>query len=279
MNGVLVVALSTLGFSAGTVLIKALGCEVPATWVAFLRNLAPLPLLALAMRRRGVAFSSPHWRGLLLRGIWGAIAIGALCWALPRMPLANAVLMANASPLYAALWGVLFLDERLKPPAVLCLLAAFAGVCAALRPGLAVDALPFLAALAAGLFSSMAHVAVKTLTRSEPPLRIVFYAAVAGALFFLPAVARDAFRPSPGQWLMMLLVGGAVTLGQLLMTDGIARAPVSRASAGLLMTVVVNILAGWWLWGEAPDAWSWLGCLLIVGGIFGLSRDFRAIVR
>jgi drug/metabolite transporter (DMT)-like permease len=274
--GVFWAALSALFFSAGTLLIKAMGPGVPYYWVAFMRNLAPLPLLLLLMRGRGQAVRSPGWRSLLARGALGAAAIACLAWALPRMPLADAVLLGHASPLYSAVFGVLLFAESLDRRALACLALAFAGVAVTLRPTLHFDSVPYFVALAAGLLSSLAHVAVKSLSKSEPSTRIVLYAAAAGAGLFLPPVLTSAFSPTPLQWGLMLLVGLTITAGQLLLTGGIARAPVSTATAGLFMTIVMNIAGGRLFFGETPDAWSWLGCLLILGGIGGLGLSRRA---
>ncbi|MBI4348513.1 MAG: DMT family transporter [Elusimicrobia bacterium] len=275
MNGVALVAASAVGLAAAHLMIKALGAELPYYWVAFVRNAAPLPLLALAMSGGGVPFGSPNRTGLLLRGVWGALAIGCLCWALPRMPLADAILLAHASPLWAALWGVCFLGERLERAAVACLAVAFLGVFVTLRPALAFDSWPYAVALASGLFSSFAHVAVKSLTRTEHVLRIVFYAALAGSAWFLPQVLASPVRPSAGQWSAMAAIGVVVTVSQLLLTEGISRSPVSRASAAILLTIVFNLAGGRLLWGESPDAWGWVGCALISGGIFALGAQSK----
>jgi drug/metabolite transporter (DMT)-like permease len=273
--GVFWAALSALFFSAGTLLIKAMGPGVPFFWVAFMRNLAPLPLLLLLMRNRGLAVPSPNWKSLLSRGVWGACAIACLSWALPRMPLADAILLGHASPLYSAAFGVFFFAETLDGRAFACLAVAFAGVLVTLRPGLHFDSVPYFAALASGLLSSLAHVTVKSLSKSEPSTRIVLYSATAGALLFIQPVLTSGFSPSPLQWGLMVLVGLTITAGQLLLTGGIARAPVSTATAGLFMTIVMNIAGGWLFWGEVPDPWSWLGSLLILGGIAGLGLGRR----
>ena len=272
MNGVWLVALSSLGFSAGHMLIKALGPDVPFYWVAFLRNLTPLPLLALAVGARGVGFSSPNWKGLVLRGIWGGLGVACLAWCLPRMPLADAVLLAHASPLWAALWGALLLGEAVEAGPAAWLGLAFGGVCLTLRPKLAFAGLPYFAALASGLFSSIAHVAVRARTKTEPILRIVFYAALAGALLFLPLALNASRWPSAREVGLLSLVGLVVTGAQLLLTEGLARAPVSRAAGAILMTVAANLVGGWAIWGERPDALGWAGCALTLAGIAGLSR-------
>ncbi|MFH1724761.1 MAG: DMT family transporter [Elusimicrobiota bacterium] len=281
-DGVLLVLFASLWFSAATMLVKAVGPEVPVVWVAFLRCAVALGTVAMLMRRLGVGFRSPHWVRLFLRGIWGVSAMVCLFWALPRMPIANAMLISHVSPLYAALWGVLFLGERLDRLAVLCIAVAFGGVCLTLRSEISFAAFsstsgaaPYAAALASGLLASVAIATIKSLTRDEPALRIVFYFSLVGTAVFLPWVLISGYRPTAAQWGMMGGVGVAATAGQALLTVGLGRAPVSRAGIGVLFIIVVNIAGGWLFWGEIPDPWTWLGCLLVLGGILGLSPALR----
>lgn len=271
LDGVLLVLFATFWFSLATVLVKAVGPDVPVVLVAFMRNIVALPLLAAAMRRRGEAFGSAEWPRLILRGVFGALAMSLFFYVLPRMPIASSTLLRSSSPLFAALWGVLFMRERLDRWAVVCIVVAFAGVYTTLRSSLEFDAFPCLLALASAVFSSLAFATVKSLSRSEPALRIVFYMGVVGTCLFLPGAVTSGASPTPAQWLMMAGVGLSATVGQLFLTAGIGRAPVSRATLGTLFLLVLNILAGLLLWGEVPDFWTWAGCLMITGGILGLA--------
>ncbi|MFC1678939.1 DMT family transporter [Elusimicrobiota bacterium] len=274
-DGVLLVLVASIWFSASMSMIKALGPEVPVEWVSFLRNAVALPVVAFVMYRRGISFASSQWLPLVLRGCFGVLSMTCRFWALPRMPLADSTLISSTTPVFAAIWGVLFLEERLDRVAVLCIGATFVGVYVTFRPELSYIAAPYFAALAAGLFSSIAFAVIKSLSRSEPTERIIFYFAVVGSLAFLVPVLRSGFWPTPVQWAIMTAIGFAATGGQVFLTMGIGRAPVSRSSTGILFVIVLNIGIGWFFWGESPDAWTWLGCLLIAGGILGLTSEVR----
>lgn len=274
-DGLLLVLFSSAWFAAATLLVKHLGAEMPVAWVAFMRSATALPIVAVFMRRRGLSFKSRRPFILLLRGIWGIAAMITLFWALPRIPIANVMLMSHASPLYAAIWGVLFLDEKLDNAARASLAVAFAGVYLALRPDLAMDSLPYFAALASGVLSSLAFVTIRSLAATEPALRIIFYFGLVGAVVFFPFVLTSGYLPSAREWALMLAVGLTATVGQVFLTTGITKAPVSRASIGAAFIIVLNIAGGWLWWGEVPDGLTWLGCLFIVGGIFGLTTAVR----
>jgi len=274
-DGVFLVVVAAAWFSGAMMLVKAIGPDVPVEWVVFMRNAAAVPLLAAVMWRRGTAFQSGRWTPLILRGCFGVLAMTCRFWALPRMPLANAMLLMSTNPLFAALWGVLFFDEKLDRVTKGCLAAAFMGVYMAFRPEMSFEALPYLAAIGAGFFSSIAFAASKSASRTEPALRILFYFGLIGTVMFFPQALESGYVPSGREWALLAGVGLLATGGQLFLTVGLERAPVSRASSGTLFIIVLNILGGWLFWAERPDLRTWAGCLLIGAGILGLTGSVR----
>ncbi len=276
LDGILLVLFASVWFSLGSMLIKLIGPEVPTAWVAFVRNLVSVPPFLLLMRYKRLGWASPNWARLILRGIWGCLAMSCFFWAIPRLPLATVVLLSSTQPIFAAVWGTLFMGERLDRFAVACIALSFVGVYVTLQPSFdAPDMLPYFTALAAGFFSSLAFVSIKSLSKDEPALRIIAYFAVVGTFFFLPATLKSGYVPAWPIWGLMVGVGMVTSVGQVFLTTGIGKAPVSRASIGVLFLVICNIFGGWVFWGEVPDRWTWLGSALILGGILGLTTNLR----
>ena len=275
LDGVSLVLVASVWFSVSTLLIKALGPDIPVVWVAFIRNVLALMFLAGLMRAKRLAYWSPNWFRLILRGVFGVSAMLCFFWCLPRMPLASCMLLAHASPLYSAVLGTLFMGERLDLRSKGFIGLAAIGVYVTLRPTETALTLPYAAAFAAGILSGLAYATIRSLSHEEHPLRILFFFALVGTLAFLPGVLRSPFRPDSLQWLMMAGIAAATTVGQIFLTLGIGRAPVSKASFGTLSMIVINIAAGWAFWGEVPDGWTWAGCVLVLGGILGLVSGLR----
>jgi drug/metabolite transporter (DMT)-like permease len=75
LDGVLLVLFSSAWFSATTLLVKLIGPDTPAVWVAFMRSAVAVPLIAAFMLHRGVAFNSKRKQRLVMRGIWGISAM------------------------------------------------------------------------------------------------------------------------------------------------------------------------------------------------------------
>ena len=246
-DGVLLVLLSSAWFSATALMVKALGPEVPVSWVVFVRNAVSLGPVLYLMRGRGLSLRAENPGGLVLRGAWGVAAMVTGFWALPRLPIANATLLGHAAPVYAAMLGAAFLGERLERGAPAFLALAFLGLYLAAPPLSGAEALPTAAAFASGLFSGLAFTALRAAAGQEHPL----------------------------QALLLVCGGASSTIGQILLTMGFGRVPVARASLGTLFVVVLNIAGGWAFWGETPSLATWAGCVLIALGILGLTEGFR----
>lgn len=54
---------------------------------------------------------------------------------------------------------------------------------------------------------------------------------------------------------------------------GLSRVDVSQAYPMLSLGYVVNAIAAWWLFGEALGPMRWAGLLLILAGVFVVSRS------
>lgn len=271
----LLVLLSSAWFSASALLIKGLGPDVPVVWVVFWRNAVSVAPVAALMAWRGVGWRTKNPYGLLMRGVWGVGAMVTGFWALPRLPMANATLLGHASPLYAALLGAAFLDEKVERSAVGFIALAFLGLYLATPPLEGAALLPTVAAFVSGLFSGLAFTALRQAASTDEPMRVVLYYALVGSGVFLLPLLFSGFLPTGRQALFLFGVGACSTVGQLLMSSGFGKTPVAKASLATMFTVVLNFLGAWALWGERPDAATWAGCALILLGILGLSDGFR----
>jgi drug/metabolite transporter (DMT)-like permease len=75
-----------------------------------------------------------------------------------------------------------------------------------------------------------------------------------------------------GQWPILAgLACYVVSVGVWIV--GLSRVDVSLAYPMLSLGYVVNALAAWWLFGEALGPLRWSGMLLILGGVWLMSRS------
>jgi drug/metabolite transporter (DMT)-like permease len=247
----------------------------------------PLPLLPFARGAFTLLILSP-WllrqgpSALATRRPWGhALRCGAgiasfmlYILAIAWMPLADAVAIMQAKPLWALPLAVALLGERLRRDRVLAALLGFLGVIVIARPGGALS-LGAAAAVISGITGALVMIAMKRMSGTEPPPRVVAWYGIASVLVWGPVSAWVWDSPS-ALALGMLLAGSALAvLGDLLL-----QAASRRAEIGLLAPIDyagIPISAGFGLllFGESPGWGLALGTALMLAATLWLARGVR----
>lgn len=259
----LAAALCFAGMSAA---VKAAAQGVPNAVVVFFRNAVAVALLLPWVIARGprAALATRHPREHLVRGLAGLAAMSCFFFAIARIRLADAVLLNFTIPLFLPVIERLWLGEpvprRLGTPLAL----GFAGILVILRPGPGLFQPVALVALTAAVFGALAQVSIRSMTRSEPTLRIVFYFALIGSLGSAPFLLAAWRPPAPATWAALAATGLLATVGQVFLTRAYAAAAAGRVGPFLYTTVVFSGLLDWLLWGVLPDALFLAGAVLVV---------------
>lgn len=266
-RGALYILSAAASFSIMSTLLRAVAPDLGLETQVFLRNVFSLLCLTpwlVKLRFEGLRTRVFHLH--LLRAVAGVCGIYLFVFAIRELNLAEAVLLNHTSGLFVPVLALLWLGERPGPLVGAALLVGFIGVALMLKPGELDVSVGVLAGLASGFTSALAIVTIRRNTRTEPYARIIFY-------FFVLATAVSAVpmlwawqTPSPLHLLMMAGAGLFATLGQVFATRGYTVAQAAQVGPWTYSSVVFAGLWGWLLWGEAPDAWSWVGALLIVAG-------------
>lgn len=178
--------------------VKAVSEDVPLGEIVFFRSFfALIPLVLFLWIRAefpsGLATKRP-W-GHLMRAGFGAIALFTSFAALARLNIAEAILIAQLSPMLMAVAAVVLLSERLTVWRVVGLTLGFAGVIVLVWPELSTGGVNQGRLIGVGLglvsavLSALSLIMVRSLNRSESPGAIALYfvlASMAGALLTLP---------------------------------------------------------------------------------------------
>jgi len=194
----------------------------------------------------------------------------AIAW----MPLADAIAIMQARPLWALPLAVLLLRERLRADRVLAALVGFAGVLVIAGPDGELSA-GTMAAVASGITGALVLISIKHLSTTEPPGRVVAWYAVASVLVWGPVSALVWQTPSAGA-VLLLLAGSVLAVAG----DWLAQHAARRAEVGLLAPVeyaAIPASAGFGvlLFGESPG-WALLaGTLLMLAATLYLLRSGR----
>ena len=255
-------------------LVKLLGDSLPLTVMMLLRSSLALPILFAVLVARGKPVLTKAPSTLLLRTLFGALAMYCFYYALTNMPLADCVFISRTHPLLIALLAPLIVRENPPPITWLAIASGLAGVALVMQPSMEWR-LAALAAFGGAAASAVAHLLVRRLNRTDDPTVIVFnftfLLAVISLLLSLPVFTWPDFS----QWLILAGIALFASGGQLLLTKAyqLDQAPIVASAS--YSSIILSLLYGYLFWDEVPTLATWVGGLLIISG--GITLFFMRI--
>jgi drug/metabolite transporter (DMT)-like permease len=85
------------------------------------------------------------------------------------------------------------------------------------------------------------------------------------------------FWVAPPNWQsygLMAVMGGFATLGHWLLIRAHRLAPASVLAPFIYSQIVWMVLLGWWLFGQWPDRWTFVGAAIVIAcGLYLLGRE------
>jgi S-adenosylmethionine uptake transporter len=232
--------------------------------VSSLMTLAWAQAIGVSMRTQRVGMHA--WRGII-----GAISLLAWFYALAHLPLATAMTLNYMSSIWVAAFligGALIYGKSDKQGMLFAtVLAGFGGVVLVLRPAFEANQLwAGLIGMMSGMTAALAYLQVTALSRAgEPEARVVFYFAVASAVFGFFASLFIGFS-SLANWhaLWILPIGLLASLGQICMTRAYASGATMLVANLQYSGIVFAALLGVIVFGDRLPLMAWLGMAIII---------------
>jgi len=265
-RGVLSMVGASLFFSATASLIR-LAPNIDPFKSTLFRFAIGMALLGTAAMTRRIRLEFKSSSLLLSRGLVGGMAGFIFFWSINAIGLGKGTLLSYSSPVFATIWGAILLRERVSARAWALIILAFCGfVLTSLGKAgeLGGVGLNECIALGGAMLSGLAIVIVRKLRATESSYAIFFSQCVIGFwLMLIPANLIPAAIGIGGGFIL-LGIGVAAAIGQLLMTYSYKALPVSQGSIIMLVTPVANIIVGMAVFGESITLVTGLGMLLVL---------------
>ena len=193
---------------------------------------------------------------------------GQLGWffALTLIPLGQVVSLEFTMPIWTAILAASFLGERMTIWKILAIVLGLIGVFVIVRPATGEVNPGQLIALAAAVAFGTSVAMMKSLTRTETTVAIVFWMmavqVVAGAL---PTLYVWVW-PSPWVWACAIAIAIGGTFSHFCMARAMLYADATIVLPMDFLRVPLTAAAGWLLYAERMDVFTVLGALLILTG-------------
>ncbi len=267
---------SALGFALMGMFVRLaddVGEAVPFIQKSFFRNIVAV-MVAGAMFLRTVgragelaAIPRAGWWTLVWRSVFGTIGIFGNFYALGHIPLGDACMLNKLSPFAAVLSSWLFLGERMTLRQGTAVAVAFVGAMFVVKPGFAMagETVAALAGLAGGVAAGLAYMCVRRLgvLGVESSLIVLFFSGFS-TLATVPFIAFDYHPMNWTQFAVLMGAGVSATAGQFGITAAYRLAQPRELAVYDYTNVVFAAILGFAVFGQVPDAFSWLGIAIIV---------------
>ncbi|MDJ0901773.1 MAG: DMT family transporter [Xenococcus sp. MO_188.B8] len=264
LRGAFFIIASELSFALGAAIIKLVSESLPNESIVFFRNLFGLMILAPLLLRNGTKSLQTDCLHIhLVRSVMGIGAMYCFFYAIAHLSLGNTMLIKSTIPLIIPFVSAVWLQENISHRVILAGILGFVGVFLVLKPDGDTN-WASLVALSSSVMAAIAFVSVRKLSATEPTLRIVsFFAIIALSISAIPLVWTWQ-TPTLIQCFLLMGVGLATTIGQILLTRGYQNAPASSVGIFTYTSVIFGTFLGWLFWSELLDKNSFFGAVLIV---------------
>jgi drug/metabolite transporter (DMT)-like permease len=227
------------------------------------------------------------------RGLFLFLSYTTFMMGLVALPLADVSAIRNAGPLMITLLSVVVLGERVGPQRWLALFVGFLGVLLIVRPGAGAFNLGSIFVLISVLFYALTVMVTRKLQTTDSSATMSYYSTLvylvaAFALAPLAALAGDMpdahpsiaflFRPwvmpTPVDFVIMCGLGVIWAAWMYFLARAYSLAQASVAAPFEYVTLPIDVLWGFLIWGEVPTWMTWLGAALtILSGLYVLYRE------
>ena len=208
-----------------------------------------------------------------------ALAAGGItCWiySIAYLPLGVASALSFSKGLFVLWLAALFLGERITALKVLTTLVGFCGVLLVLEPSGGGSVTAGVAGILGALFGALLTVVIKTMSATEPTIRMMFFPLIGiTVLFAVPAIAtwQPLDLSSTGLIAAMVVLG---MLSQWCFISAYRLGEVSALAPVEYSRLIMAVIAGYVAFGEIPTAFGIAGMMLIVAASYAVLRHGAA---
>lgn len=276
-------------FASMGAFVKVASKDLNSVQIVLFRNVIGIVFIMSTLLRKPLNNKGGRFGLLMFRGITGTLALYALFYNMGEIGLGKSITFIQTSPIFIAIFSMIFLKERLSLPGWIAIFIGFGGILLIFRPDLTSKPLNNFLGIFNGVFAAAAYTSVRELKKHYDTRSIVLSFMSWGiilpvlSMLFAPFIDNEKFEfivspfvwPTGAQWFWLLMVGITAMLGQVYITKAYG-----EEKAGIISTVgYVNIpfaiFLGVVLGDKLPDILEVTGIVLIIvsGVVISIRRN------
>lgn len=265
LRGSLWMLASVFSFSGVGVGVRALSDEgMSSVEIVFFRVFFGILILIPWLFRVGVRGLKTNKANLhLLRSF--LMGVGMVFWfaAISRLPLADAIALHFTLPLFLVVFAWLLLGEKVIIARLVATVVGFTGVLVIMRPGLNEFSIATLFVLISAALYAGNHTISRSFANTEGPEATTFFM---NAMILVPIGICSVFwwtTPTLTDCVWIVVVGIFGTTSHIFLMRAYQFAEASALAPVDFMRLVFSGLAGYIIFGQVSDFWTWVGATII----------------
>lgn len=280
MRGVALMALGMFLFSGVDTMGKFLTETVHPVQIVWFRQLGLLLGVIVLIGIRGwsvLVSSNPKLQ--IGRGVLAACSATLFIIGISYVPLADAVAITFVAPFMVTVMGALILREPVGIRRWTAVLVGFIGTLIVIRPGMGViHPAAVLLILAASAFA-LRQILSRILAGEDSTQTTVAYTAIVSWTLLTIPLPFVWQTPSVGLEIGLLLAMAVVAaFAEVLVIMALDAAQAVVVAPVQYSLMIWGTFYGFVVFGQFPDAWTWLGALIIIAtGLYTLNRERLAL--
>lgn len=283
-RGIALKLASVAVFAAMASLIKATSGHVPPGEAVFFRSFFACPvilgwLMWQGNLAQGLRTGDPL--GQVWRGLVGTLGMGLGFAGLGLLPLPEVTALGYAAPLLVVVFGSMFLGEAVRKVRLFAVALGLLGVLVVLSPRLSVtddlsarETLGAVVTLGGAVFSALAQIFIRRLTRTEGTASIVFWFSVTATVLSLVTLPFGWVVPRPWEAALLVAAGLLGGVGQICLTSAYRHAEAGLVAPFDYASMLLAVIIGYTVFAEVPARATLIGAAIIIAaGILIIWRE------
>lgn len=274
-QGIRFMLISTLCFSIMQALIKLMP-QFDSFQHVFFRSLIGWLLCVFYLKTNKISLIGKNSKLLILRGLVGSVSMFSFFYILTRIPFGSSLSLKFLSPIFASIFSVMFLAEKIKPVQWLFIIISFLGVIVLKGFDTRISNFDLGIGIMSAVFGGLLFIVIKKIGEDDHQLVILQY-------FMLISMIGSGIvcfsywkTPNLQDVFGLLAIGVIGFFAQNYFTKAIqSKEDVSILSNLRYVEVGFALVIGYFLFGETYNLQSFLGIILIFSGLL-LSLKFKA---
>lgn len=258
--------LSTSAFAVMNALAKFLK-EFSTFELVFFRSLGTLVITMTLLKVYKISLRGNKKSLLIARGVLGTLSLLLFFGSLKTLPVGTAVTLRYLSPVFAAIFALVFLKERIKPVQWLFFFISFVGVLVIKGFDEQVEVVGLVFVVLSALVLGAVYVVISKIGKQDHPLVVVNYFMAIGVLVGGVLALSDWRNPVGVEWVILGSLGIAGFVGQYFMTIAFQIASTTQVAPLAYLEVIFTVLLGILWFSDSYTYLAVLGILLVLTGL------------